>query len=53
LIVGHGGVNRIILCEILNLNLLNFYKISQDYGALSLVEYFDNFPVLKFLNLHP
>ncbi len=51
LIVGHGGVNRIILCDALNLFLENFYRIEQRYGALNIIEYFDDGKtVVKLMN---
>ncbi|AOY76460.1 alpha-ribazole phosphatase [Clostridium formicaceticum] len=35
LIVAHAGVNRIILCNLLNACLKNLFKIKQDYGCLN------------------
>jgi len=42
LLVGHGGVNRIILLWALNNGLENFYRIQQDYGAYNIVNYYEN-----------
>ncbi|MEW6409893.1 MAG: histidine phosphatase family protein [Nitrospirota bacterium] len=50
-IVGHGGVNRVIICEALNLSPENFYRIEQKYGALNIIEYFDDGKtVVKLMN---
>lgn len=37
LIVGHAGVNRILLCHILGMPLKNLFRISQDYGCINIV----------------
>lgn len=38
LIVGHAGVNRVILSRVLGLPLDNLFRINQDYAALNLIE---------------
>lgn len=37
LIVGHAGVNRIIICRTLGLSLENMFKIRQSYGCLNIL----------------
>ncbi len=49
-VVSHGGVNRIILCRILGIPLENIFRIEQDYGALNIIEYWDQYPVVKLIN---
>ncbi len=49
-IVSHGGVNRVILCHFLEIPLENIFRIEQDFGALNIVEFHDNYPVVKLLN---
>ncbi len=49
-VVAHGGVNRIILCHILGMPLENIFRIEQDYTALNIIEFWENYPVLKLLN---
>lgn len=49
-IVSHGGVNRIILCHLLGIPFENIFRIEQDYGALNIVEFHDNYPVVKLIN---
>ena len=38
-LVAHGGVNRVILFDLLGIPLAHYHKIAQDYGCLNLVEY--------------
>lgn len=51
LIVGHAGVNRVILCRILGIPLDNVFRFEQSYGCLNLIckEYSEY--RLKYLNL--
>jgi len=53
-IVAHGGVNRVILCDAMGLELENFYRIEQDYGCLNVIEYVHGgAKVVKLLNGGP
>lgn len=36
-IVGHAGVNRVILCELLGMPLSNLMRIGQDYGCMNII----------------
>lgn len=36
LIVGHAGVNRVILCHALGIPLRNLFRLGQDYGCLNI-----------------
>ena len=49
-IVSHGGINRILLCELLGIPLENIFRIEQDYGCLNVVELWDNYPVVQLIN---
>jgi broad specificity phosphatase PhoE len=49
-VVAHGGVNRIILCHILGMTLENVFRIEQDYGAVNIIEFWDDYPVVKLMN---
>jgi alpha-ribazole phosphatase len=49
-IIAHGGVNRIILCEIMGIQLENIFRIEQDYAAVNIIEFWDKYPVVKLLN---
>lgn len=37
LIVGHAGVNRVILCHVLGLSLENVFRVEQSYGCVNLI----------------
>lgn len=50
LIVGHGAVNRVILCDALGLDLKNMFNIHQDYGCLNIIDYFPDFKQVKLIN---
>ncbi len=50
-IVAHGGVNRVLLCEFMGLDLRHIFRIEQDFGCINVVDiYEDGFPVIKRLN---
>ncbi|MBI5098413.1 MAG: alpha-ribazole phosphatase [Nitrospirae bacterium] len=49
-IVSHGGINRIMLCELLGIPLENIFRVEQDYGCINVVELWDNYPVVKLIN---
>jgi len=49
-VVAHGGVNRIILCHFLGTPLENIFRIEQDYAAVSVVELWEKYPVVKLIN---
>jgi len=50
LIVGHAGVNRIILCQALGKSLDKLFEIGQDYGCLNLIRYANFAFELEILN---
>jgi len=37
LIVGHAGVNRLLLCHVLGMPLANLFRIVQEYGCLNII----------------
>jgi alpha-ribazole phosphatase len=49
-IVSHGGINRILLCELLGMPLENIFRVEQDYACINIVEMWDNYPVVKLIN---
>lgn len=53
LIVGHAGVNRMILCEALGIPIANIFKIGQEYGCLNILEYGTRGSRVKLLNFVP
>ncbi len=53
LIVGHAGVNRVILCRVLGLPLANLFRIGQEYGALNILSKRPEGWRVQVLNLVP
>ena len=50
LLVGHGAVNRVILCDALGLDLRRMFRIQQDYGCLNIIDYFPDSTLLRLIN---
>jgi alpha-ribazole phosphatase len=47
----HGGVNRIILADALGLDPLNLFRIDQAFGALNIIDHFDDgMTLVKLVN---
>jgi len=51
LIVGHAGVNKVILCHLLGMPLENLLRMNQDYGCLNIIEYGSNSVSVRGLNI--
>jgi alpha-ribazole phosphatase/probable phosphoglycerate mutase len=50
-VVGHGGVNRVILLDAIGAPLERLFHIEQDYGCHNIIDYFtDGIAVVKQLN---
>ena len=50
LLVGHGGMNMVLLCDAMNLGLENFFRITQGNGCLNIIDYFDETAVVRLMN---
>jgi broad specificity phosphatase PhoE len=50
LLVAHGGVNRVILFDVLKLDLQLLPRIDQTYGCLNIIDYYEDGPVVKLVN---
>jgi alpha-ribazole phosphatase/probable phosphoglycerate mutase len=51
LVVGHGGVNRVILLDAIGAPLERLFHIEQAYGCLNIIDYFaDGKAVVQLLN---
>jgi alpha-ribazole phosphatase len=37
LVVGHAGVNRVILCHLLGMPLANLFRVEQEYGCMNVL----------------
>jgi len=48
-IVSHGGITRVILCEMLGMPLENIFRIEQDFAALNIIELWD-YPTIRCMN---
>jgi len=47
----HGGVNRVILADALGLDMRNLFRVDQAYGAMNVIDYFDDhMAVVRLLN---
>ena len=52
-IMTHGGVIRMILAGALGMELANIFRIGQRYGAINVIRYFDEAPIVELLNGEP
>ncbi len=52
-IVAHGGVNRIILCYLLDIPWKNIYRIKQDFTCINLIHFYQDNPIVEFINGQP
>lgn len=52
-IVAHAGVNRVILCHLLGMHVADLFRLGQDYGALTIVDYGSNSSRVLSLNIYP
>jgi alpha-ribazole phosphatase len=50
IVTAHGGINRVILCNIMNIPLEKIFCIEQDFACLNIIEFYDCYPVVKLLN---
>jgi alpha-ribazole phosphatase len=46
----HAGVNRVILAHALGLPASHIFRIGQEYAALNVVDFLDDFPIVKLIN---
>ncbi len=54
LMVGHSGVNRVFLLNAMGLSLEHYFRFSQDYAALNIIDFFrEGPPVVHLLNCPP
>ncbi len=49
-LVGHGGVNMVILCDALDLDLDGFFRITQANGCLNIIDYFQDTAIVRLMN---
>jgi len=49
-LVCHGAVNRLIIAEALRLPFAHLLRIEQDYGCLNIIEYTDQWSLVRLVN---
>jgi broad specificity phosphatase PhoE len=49
-LVTHGGVNRILLANNLQIPDNCIFRLAQDYAAINLIEFMQGSPVVRLLN---
>jgi alpha-ribazole phosphatase len=52
-IVAHGGVNRIILCHLLEIPWKNIYRMKQGFTCINLIHFYPGHPIVEFINAKP
>lgn len=52
LIVGHAGINRLLLCHVLGMPLTSIFRLVQDYGCLNIIQYSSSGYQVKLTNLN-
>ena len=52
-IVAHGGVNRIILCHLLEIPWKNIYRMKQGFICINLIHFYPDHPIVEFINASP
>lgn len=50
LILGHGVVNRAILCSAMNLDFSRMFNLQQDYGCLNIIDYYSDRTLVRLVN---
>jgi len=49
-LVAHAGVNRVILCDALELDLRHIFRLDQRYGCLNIIDYYHDLAVVRLIN---
>ena len=49
-VLAHGGVNRIVLCHALGLDLRYIFRIEQGYAAINIIDFFEDTAYVKLMN---
>jgi len=50
IIVAHGGINRVLLCQLLGVSLKNIFRIEQDFTCVNIIEFYNSSAVVKLIN---
>jgi len=49
-IVAHGAVNRIIICNVLGLDFTAMLNLHQDYGCLNIIDFYSDSTLVRLIN---
>jgi alpha-ribazole phosphatase len=49
-IATHGGVNRIILADVLQIPPSNIFRLDQSYAGISIIDYYEQISIIRLLN---
>jgi probable phosphoglycerate mutase len=52
-VVGHAGINRLLLCHLLGMPITNMFRIGQDYGCVNIVEQTSEHICVRLVNGRP
>jgi alpha-ribazole phosphatase/probable phosphoglycerate mutase len=50
LLITHGGVNRVLLCQALGMEITGMFSIHQDYGCLNIIDYLEDSRLVRLMN---
>jgi alpha-ribazole phosphatase/probable phosphoglycerate mutase len=50
-LVSHGGVNRTLLAEALGMPDANLFRLEQGYGAVNIIDFYGDEPIVKLMNV--
>lgn len=53
ILFAHAGVNRIILCHALNLPVINWFRIQQDFCGINVMDFHEAAAVVRLMNWTP
>lgn len=53
ILFAHAGVNRIILCYALNLDIGNWFRLQQDFCGVSIIDFYESTAVVRLMNWTP
>lgn len=46
----HAGVNRVIICHALNLDIENWFRIQQDFCSVNIIDFYESAAVVRLIN---
>ena len=49
-VAGHAGINRLLLCHLLEMPIANMFRIGQDYGCVNIIEQTDGHISVRLIN---